>query len=476
MPTNIADFQDFARAVATRYSGRYAGYPFVRFFTIWNESNLATFLVPQFNASGKIVSPRELREARDGGDRRHQGGELASAQVGIGETSSNGRDKKRAGLTDTVAPATFMKGVAADTQGRQVRRLGAPPVSVPGQPEADATRPLPERDAQEHAAVREGPRHRVRAQERSRSGSPSTATRRSPASRRASPRRSRPRTSRRRSGWPGRTRASQMFVWFVMQDSQGSLWQSGIYRQDGVAEAGAAASSRRPPSRSAPSTASMTVQGRYEEPDRSRSTCASTARTTRRARPSGYTIRSYQGKKLVQVSQGARPLGIDCTVRRVCAKLTRGEEDDLPRHGDRQHGDHRGGPPHHHHRRRVAPTGCGAGVSARPTATRARPAVDRHHRGGRLSREWPQSATVVVHGAEGARTPDLLAASQTLSQLSYGPGALDCRRWRPTRPRTAPAGRQASVGQRRRPTRSRPRASGRRPRAPRGGSTRGSPA
>ena len=25
----------------------------------------------------------------------------------------------------------------------------------------------------------------------------------------------------------------QMFIWFVMQDSQGSLWQSGIYRQDG---------------------------------------------------------------------------------------------------------------------------------------------------------------------------------------------------------------------------------------------------
>ncbi len=26
-----------------------------------------------------------------------------------------------------------------------------------------------------------------------------------------------------------------------------------------------------------------------------------------------------------------------------------------------------------------------------------------------------------MYGAEGARTPDLLAASQTLSQLSYGP-------------------------------------------------------
>ena len=33
----------------------------------------------------------------------------------------------------------------------------------------------------------------------------------------------------------------------------------------------------------------------------------------------------------------------------------------------------------------------------------------------------------VSDGAEGARTPDLLAASQTLSQLSYGPASFDCR-------------------------------------------------
>ena len=82
MPTNLADFQDFARAVASRYSGRYAGYPYVRFFTIWNESNLATFLVPQFNASGQDRQPGELREARKGGNRRHQGREPQRARSG----------------------------------------------------------------------------------------------------------------------------------------------------------------------------------------------------------------------------------------------------------------------------------------------------------------------------------------------------------------------------------------------------------
>ncbi len=75
MPTNIADFQNFARAVASRYSGRYAGYPFVRFYTIWNESNLATFLVPQFNSKGKIVSPANYAKLARAGHRRHQGWE-----------------------------------------------------------------------------------------------------------------------------------------------------------------------------------------------------------------------------------------------------------------------------------------------------------------------------------------------------------------------------------------------------------------
>ena len=53
----MTDFQNFAQGARARYSGRYAGYPFVRFYGIWNESNLGQFLSPQFNASGAIVSP-----------------------------------------------------------------------------------------------------------------------------------------------------------------------------------------------------------------------------------------------------------------------------------------------------------------------------------------------------------------------------------------------------------------------------------
>ena len=111
-----------------------------------------------------------------------------------------------------------------------------------------------------------------------------------------------------------------MFIWFVMQDSQGSLWQSGIYRQD-------AAPKRAQPvfARTAapldPVDGKQTFRGGTRNPKLTvylREYCANnpTGATV------GYTIRSYLGKKLVQVSQGASPLGIDCTVKPRVPGLT----------------------------------------------------------------------------------------------------------------------------------------------------------
>ena len=80
LPTSMADFQNFAKAVASRYSGRTPGYPFVRFYGIWNESNLGLFLSPQFNSKGQIVEPGGLREARRGRLRGDQGRELQGAR------------------------------------------------------------------------------------------------------------------------------------------------------------------------------------------------------------------------------------------------------------------------------------------------------------------------------------------------------------------------------------------------------------
>ena len=111
MPTKLSDFTAFARAVASRYSGRYPGYPYVRFFSIWNESNLGTFLRPQFDKKGRIISTRTYaRLAKAGYTGIKQGNK--SAQVAIGETSSHGRDKPLSGNSGTHSPGKFAQLVA----------------------------------------------------------------------------------------------------------------------------------------------------------------------------------------------------------------------------------------------------------------------------------------------------------------------------------------------------------------------------
>ena len=318
MPTNIADFQDFARAVAARYSGRYAGYPFVRFFTIWNESNLATFLVPQFNASGKIVSPANYAKLARAGIAGIRVGN-PRAQVGIGETSSNGRDKHRAGLTDTVAPATFMKGVAAALKGvrfdawahhpypfpvnqKPTQLVRYPNVTLKSMPRFEADMDI--------AFKRKGiPIWITEYGNETKPGEPKGVTEAQQAV-----------YLPQAIGMARSDARVQMFVWFVMQDSQGSLWQSGIYRQDGTAKRAQPVFRKT----AAPLNAvngKQTVKGGTKNPQITvylREYCANNPTGT----TVGYTIRSYQGKKLVQVSQGASPLGIDCTVRPRVAKLT----------------------------------------------------------------------------------------------------------------------------------------------------------
>ncbi|MCD6014671.1 MAG: hypothetical protein K0R88_755 [Solirubrobacterales bacterium] len=53
-PTKLGDF---ARALAQRYSGGFAGLPRVRRFQIWNEPNLDHYLSPQYEGK-KLVSPQ----------------------------------------------------------------------------------------------------------------------------------------------------------------------------------------------------------------------------------------------------------------------------------------------------------------------------------------------------------------------------------------------------------------------------------
>jgi hypothetical protein len=108
LPKKLSDLTTFARALAQRYSGRFAGYPYVKFYSVWNESNLQLFLAPQYDSKGRSVGPANYAKLYAAAYKGIKAGN-SKALVGIGETASNGRDKpvKRAGLQDTHSPGKF---------------------------------------------------------------------------------------------------------------------------------------------------------------------------------------------------------------------------------------------------------------------------------------------------------------------------------------------------------------------------------
>jgi hypothetical protein len=112
MPTRLSDLTAFSRAVASRYSGRFQGYPYVRFYSIWNESNLQLFLAPQFDAKGKSVAPRNYAKLAAASYAGIKAGS-PTAKVAVGSTSSAGRDKPLKGKSETHSPGRFAQLVAA---------------------------------------------------------------------------------------------------------------------------------------------------------------------------------------------------------------------------------------------------------------------------------------------------------------------------------------------------------------------------
>ena len=110
-PTNMTDTAELrARRSRRRYSGRYNGYPFVRYYSVWNESNLGQFLSPQYDSKGKPVAPAiyaKLFRAAYAGIKAGNSRSL----VGIGETSARGRDRYlgKQGTQETESPGKFAR-------------------------------------------------------------------------------------------------------------------------------------------------------------------------------------------------------------------------------------------------------------------------------------------------------------------------------------------------------------------------------
>ena len=107
-PTSYSTLQSFARALASRYSGRYQGFPFVRYYSVWNESNLGQFLSPQYDSKGKPVGPAIYAKLYRAAYAGIKAGNTRSL-VGIGETSARGRDRYlgKQGTQETESPGKF---------------------------------------------------------------------------------------------------------------------------------------------------------------------------------------------------------------------------------------------------------------------------------------------------------------------------------------------------------------------------------
>ena len=103
-----------------------------------------------------------------------------------------------------------------------------------------------------------------------------------------------------------------MFIWFVMRDSPGSLWQSGLYRTSGAAKPARAKFAAAAQPLSAVNS-KIAVKGGTKSPALKinvRSFCANSPSGT----AVGINSRATLAGKLVAVSQAQVGLGSDCTV------------------------------------------------------------------------------------------------------------------------------------------------------------------
>jgi len=233
MPRRVSDFTAFTRAIASRYSGRFDGYPFVRFWTVWNEPNLQIFLKPQFDARGRSVAPRNYAKLYAAGYQGLKAGN-PRALVAMGETSARGTDNPR-GSRPVHSPGRFVEGVARANPRlrfdayshhpypftpnlRPSQKVRWPNVTLGSLPILEAKlKTLFKRKSVPIWVTEYG--HETRPQDAF--GIPyakqAAYLRQSIALARSYP-------------------FVSMFVWFVYQDDPGQPWDSGLYTQTGAAK------------------------------------------------------------------------------------------------------------------------------------------------------------------------------------------------------------------------------------------------
>lgn len=107
-----AEFAQFMTAVGRHMAGR------VTNWSIWNEPNQPQFLLPQYDAEKRPVSPRIYRALYKAGLKGLAAAKVPSPQVLFGETSPRGTGK-------VVAPLTFLRGaLCLDSKNRLQKGCG----------------------------------------------------------------------------------------------------------------------------------------------------------------------------------------------------------------------------------------------------------------------------------------------------------------------------------------------------------------
>lgn len=310
MPTRIQDFGDFARAIASRYSGRTAGYPFVRFWSIWNEPNLQLFLTPQFDASGKSAAPANYAKLYATAYAGIKAGNPL-AKVAMGETSARGSDKP-SGLRPTHSPGKFAELVAkanptlkfdAWSHHPYPSNPNSPPTQIVKWPNVSlASLPRFNESLEVWFKRKSVPiwiteyGHQTKPQDPLGVSYATQATYLQQAISIA-------------AGYP----FVEMFIWFVFRDDQGQPWESGLYTEGGAPKGTSPARFTATARPLDARNAALGIRGGTATPLvnlYTRRYCATDAVGT----PIGMTWRVFRGGKLLKVGQQTTKLRPDCTV------------------------------------------------------------------------------------------------------------------------------------------------------------------
>jgi hypothetical protein len=322
MPTRVADLTSFSRAIASRYSGRFEGYPFVRFWSVWNEPNLQLFLAPQFDKRGRSVAPANYAKLAAAAYSGIKAGN-PRALVGIGETSARGSDKPN-GLRPTHTPGSFAELVAkanprlkfdAWTHHPYPFNPNSPPSQVVKWPNVSlASLPRFEDNLKTWFKRKSVP---IWITEYGHQTKPPDSLGVSYAKQSAYIQQS--------MSMAARLPFVNMFIWFVYQDDQGQPWESGVYTQGGSPKGSSPTRFKVSAGPLDPRNGLVLVRGGTLTPLvnlYTRKYCATDTSGT----SIGMTWRVYRGGRLIAVDQQTSALRLDCTISaRLRFKVVKGQ-------------------------------------------------------------------------------------------------------------------------------------------------------